>query len=176
MIKKLVILFLTIVISSCATQDVIQTPSDSKLVKDIDAFMTSWHQAASDSDFENYFKKMDSESMFMGTDSSENWAKQQFEDYSKPYFDKGETWNFKTLERNIYSNESKSMIWFDELLDTWMGVCRGSGVIELENAEFKIKQYVLSLTIPNEDIQRVIDAKRINDNRILEQLKSRLKS
>ena len=28
------------------------------------------------------------------------------------------------------------MFWFDELLDTWMGICRGSGVIIMENKEW----------------------------------------
>ena len=45
---------------------------------------------------------------------------------------------------------------FDELLDTWMGVCRGSGVIELVDKKLKIKHYVLSLTIPNDIIDDVI--------------------
>ena len=34
----------------------------------------------------------------------------------------------KTLERHIYTSKSGDFIWFDELLDTWMGACRGSGV------------------------------------------------
>ena len=55
-----------------------------------------------------------------------------------------------------------------------MGVCRGSGVIDFDNAEFKIEHYVLSLTIPNDDIQAVIDAKSKNDRIALEQLRSAL--
>ncbi len=51
------------------------------------------------------------------------------------------------------------MVWFDELLDTWMGTCRGSGVLEKNNKEWKIKQYVLSVTIPNDSIQKVIKLK-----------------
>ena len=44
-----------------------------------------------------------------------------------------------------------------------MGTCRGSGVLEKTNDSWKIKHYVLSVTIPNDDIQKVIDAKKKND-------------
>jgi len=174
MIKNAAILFLLLSVSSCATQNNIENVTEIEIIKNANAFMDSWHQAASDANFENYFGKMDTQSVFIGTDASENWTKQQFEAYSKPHFDKGDAWDFKTLERNIYINESKTLIWFDELLDTWMGVCRGSGVIDFDNAEFKIEHYVLSLTIPNDDIQAVIDAKSKNNRIALEQLRSAL--
>ena len=86
-------------------------------------------------------------------------VQKQFENFSKPYFDKGKAWDFKTIERNIYISKNKEVVWFDELLDTWMGTCRGSGVLEKNNTEWKIKQYVLSVTIPNDSIQKVIKLK-----------------
>jgi hypothetical protein len=46
-------------------------------------------------------------------------------------------------------NESKTLIWFDELLDTQMKLCRGSGVSMKVNNEWKILQYVLSIAVPN---------------------------
>jgi hypothetical protein len=52
------------------------------------------------------------------------------------------------------------MAWFDEVLDTWMGLSRGSGVIILTSDGWKIKHYVLSVTVPNEDIKAVIEAKK----------------
>jgi len=42
-----------------------------------------------------------------------------------------------------------------------MGVCRGSGVIEMVDEKLKIKHYVLSLTVPNDVIDEVI---KINSN------------
>jgi hypothetical protein len=40
--------------------------------------------------------------------------------------------------------------WFDEDLDTAnMGLCRGSGVLELRNGRWRILQYNLSIPIPN---------------------------
>jgi hypothetical protein len=41
--------------------------------------------------------------------------------------------------------------WFDEALDTPnMGPCRGSGVLVATTAGWKIAQYNLALTIPND--------------------------
>ncbi|WP_297805122.1 nuclear transport factor 2 family protein, partial [uncultured Polaribacter sp.] len=53
---------------------------------------------------------------------------------------------------------------FDELLATWMGTCRGSGVIEKKDKIWKIKHYVLSIEIPNNDVQTVIKAKKKSDS------------
>ena len=45
-----------------------------------------------------------------------------------------------------------------------MGTCRGSGVLEKRGKGWKIKQYVLSIEIPNDDVQAVILAKKKNDS------------
>ena len=129
--------------------------------ENIDIFLNDWHKAASKANYSDYFSKMDSISVFIGTDATENWSKNQFQKFSKPYFDDGKAWDFKTLERHIYTSKSGDFIWFDELLDTWMGVCRGSGVIEMVDEKLKIKHYVLSLTVPNDVIDEVI---KINSN------------
>ena len=99
--------------------------------------------------------------MYVGTDQSEVWTKEQFAAFAKPYFDRGKAWDFTPIERNMYFSETGKLIWFNETIDTWMGVCRGSGVLKITNEEpneFEIKQYVLSLTVPNEKIQNVINA------------------
>jgi hypothetical protein len=49
--------------------------------------------------------------------------------------------------------------WFDELLNTQMKICRGSGVLVKIGQEWKIKQYVLSMTIPNDNSNKVIELK-----------------
>ena len=102
--------------------------------------------------------------LFLLVDASENWTKKEFSDFSKPYFDKGKAWDFKTLERNIYVNTSGDFVWFDELLNTWMGTCRGSGVLEKKGKIWKIKYYVLSVSIPNDDVQKIIAVKKKSDS------------
>lgn len=167
---RLHFLILAVVVSffSCNHKKEIAPPQSNKaLKKTIHTFLDDWHKAASEANFEAYFSKMDSTSVFIGTDASENWTKKQFENFSKPYFDKGEAWNFVALERNIYMNDANNFIWFDELLETWMGTCRGSGVLEKKDRSWKIKQYVLSIEIPNADVQAVILEKRKSDSLFL---------
>ena len=163
--KKVVLLLVfTQFIISCATFHKPSVKEISEIKNDINAILNNWHLAASEANFDAYFGKMDSVSVFIGTDASENWTKKKFSEFSKPYFDKGKAWDFKTLERNVYANSSGNFVWFDELLNTWMGTCRGSGVLEKKGNEWKIKHYVLSVAIPNEDVKDVIAAKKKNDS------------
>ena len=155
--KPLLLLFVTLFLLHCKQQ--VPVAKDATIKKEVQAVVNNWHQAATDANFENYFSKMDSIAVFIGTDATENWTKKQFSNFSKPYFDKGKAWDLKTIERNIYISKNKDVVWFDELLDTWMGTCRGSGVLEKSNTQWKIKQYVLSVTIPNDSIQKVIKLK-----------------
>jgi len=137
----------------------------------VDTLLNNWHKDASEANFDQYMALMDSISVFIGTDANENWTKSQFAAFCKPHFEKGKAWDFKTLERNIYVSKTAEFVWFDELLDTWMGVCRGSGVLEKSNGCWKIKQYVLSVSIPNEDVRAVIEAKMETDSIFMVRIK-----
>lgn len=139
--------------------------------KAIHLVMDSWHEAAAKADFETYFGLMGEESVFIGTDAMENWQREAFAAFSKPYFDQGKAWAFEARERNVYISADGSFAWFDELLDTWMGTCRGSGVLEKMEDDWKIRHYVLSLTIPNEEIEPVISLKKSKDSLIQKQRK-----
>jgi hypothetical protein len=124
--------------------------------KELDSLLDTWHRAAAESDFNQYFNLMAADAVFVGTDASEVWTKDAFMNFSKPYFKEGNAWNFKKIKRNIYLDKTSQTAWFNETLDTWMGVCRGSGVMQYNNNQWKIKHYVLSLTVPNEKINKVI--------------------
>lgn len=137
----------------------------------INNLLENWHLNAAKANFESYFDAMSSESVFVGTDAAEVWNIQQFKDFSKPYFDKGNAWSFSAVERNIYLDSEGKIAWFDELLDTWMGVCRGSGVLKKKDSVWKIEHYVLSLTVPNENIQDVIQVNKEKDSLFLIHLK-----
>ena len=143
-----------------------------ELKQNIHTLLDNWHTAAAEANFENYFNAMDSKAVFVGTDASEVWSKDEFRKFSEPFFKKGKTWSFTSLKRNIYIHSSKKIAWFDEVLDTWMGVCRGSGVVEKVNEEWKIKHYVLSTTVPNEDIAPVIKIKQKRDSLFIHALKN----
>ncbi len=138
--------------------------------KEIGKILDSWHRAAGSADFCAYFNLMTSDAVFIGTDASENWQIEEFKAYAKPHFDKGKAWNFKAVERQIYVNDEGDYAWFDELLDTQMKLCRGSGVLRKESGDWKIAHYVLSLVIPNENVSEVILIKQEKDDRIIEEL------
>jgi ketosteroid isomerase-like protein len=123
----------------------------------INRTLDAWHKAAAEANFDAYFGMMTDDAIFIGTDPTENWNKKAFQTYSKPHFDKGKAWAFKTLgQRHIYFDTTGKTAWFDELLDTQMKICRGSGVLVKVGKEWKIKHYVLSMTIPNENTNEVI--------------------
>lgn len=149
-----------IIIMLCAGQLIAQ--QDDR--KGVDELINKWHKAASEADFETYFKILADDGVFIGTDASENWQNDDFRAFSKPYFDRGKAWSFTTIERNIYISESGNFAWFDELLDTRMEICRGSGVLQKEDGKWRIKHYVLSITIPNEDVDHVSELKKEKDS------------
>ena len=135
--------------------------------------LEKWHKAASDANFSEYFGLMTDTSIFIGTDPTENWSYQEFKAFAKPYFDKGKAWSFTTLERNIFINESNNVAWFDELLDTQMGICRGSGAIVKENdGNWKIQHYVLSIAIPNENVKEITALKKAFDTNLMTKLRA----
>lgn len=159
--KKIIFLLLFSCISFAQTKE----------KTEINLLLNNWHKAAAEAKFDDYFSYLDEESIFIGTDATENWNKKQFKDFAKPYFDKGRAWNFTALERHIYFDKSKNIAWFDELLNTQMKICRGSGVLIKVGKEWKIKHYVLSMTIPNDNTNDVIKIKAPIEDVLIEKLK-----
>lgn len=165
---KIVISFLTLFL--VCNSDLF---GQNKEIEKINAMLDNWHKAAAEGNFNNYFGAMTDDAIFIGTDPTENWNKIQFQAFAKPYFDKGKAWDFKPLERHIYFSKDNKTAYFDELLDTWMKICRGSGVLEKIDGQWKIKHYVLSMTIPNDDIDSVIKIIAPNEDAILKKLKTK---
>lgn len=155
---KLLLVF-TIVLFSCNGPETKEVVDISYIKDTVDKIINKWHQDASEANFDSYFSAIDSIAVIIGTDPTEYWTTEQYKDFCKRHFDKGKAWDFKPLERNIYVSKRADVVWFDELLDTWMGPCRGSGVLEKNNGEWKIKHYIFSVTVPNDNIYDVIDIK-----------------
>ena len=148
-----------------------QATSPRASIDSINKNIDAWHKDAANADFDSYFGAMTKDGVFIGTDAGENWQNSEFRDFAKPYFDKGKAWSFKVLDRNVYLSKSGKIAWFDELLDTHMGVCRGSGVVENVDGKWKIKHYVLSVTIPNEQLSEVTKLKKEKDSIIVSSYK-----
>lgn len=139
----------------------------------VNSTLDAWHKAAADANYNAYFALMADDAVFIGTDATENWNKKAFQVWAKPFFDKGKAWSFTALERHIYFDETGKTAWFDELLDTQMKICRGSGVMVKIGKKWKIKHYVLSMTIPNDNSNEVIKVKASLEDDMIKTLKSK---
>jgi ketosteroid isomerase-like protein len=146
-----------------------QTSEKEKINQTID----TWHKAAADVKFDAYFDLMADDAIFIGTDATENWIKKDFKIWAKPHFDKGKTWNFTALERHIFIDKTGTIAWFDELLNTQMKICRGSGVLVKVGNNWKIQHYVLSMTIPNDEVNAVTKIKAPIEDVLINKLKKK---
>jgi ketosteroid isomerase-like protein len=167
--NKIRIVLIVLILSGCKSMVDNQTVSKANINSTLD----DWHKAAAAANYDDYFNLMSDDAVFIGTDATENWNKKAFQAYSKPHFDKGKAWNFTTLERHIYFDKTGKTAWFDELLNTQMKICRGSGVLVKIGTEWKIKQYVLSMTIPNENSNEVIKVKSNLEDAMIRTLTSK---
>jgi len=122
----------------------------------LNTLIDNWHQAAAAADSKTFFDSMGDDCIYIGTDATERWNKKAFVTFAKPYFDKGKAWDFKPYDRDLHVTNDGKIAWFSELLTTWMGVCRGSGTLEKTPEGWKIQQYHLSVTVPNEIIKNFI--------------------
>lgn len=148
-----------------------QTAADKTTIASV---LDNWHVAAANGDGKAYFGAMTAESIFIGTDAAENWTLEAFKAFSKPYFDAGKAWDFKAVARNIYFSADGKTAWFDELLDTWMKLCRGSGVLlKQKDGSWKIAHYVLSVTAPNDHINEIVKIKQATEDAYLATIKAR---
>ena len=120
---------------------------------EIDNMMNAWHNAAATADENVFFGSMTEDCIYIGTDKSERWLRDELKAWSAEYFERDKAWDFKTIERQIHMSDDGNLAWFNETLDTWMGVCRSSGVVALVDGEWKLKHYHLSMTVPNDMVK-----------------------
>jgi hypothetical protein len=123
--------------------------SDAAFRQQVNAFVDRWHDDAANTRPE-YFDKIAPQGVYIGTDKTEVWTRDQFKAWAKPYWDKKKAWAFTAQKRNVYFSPDKKYVWFDEQLNTQMGTCQASGVLRNTGTGFLIEHYQLSLAVPNE--------------------------
>jgi hypothetical protein len=125
--------------------------------QNLDALIDNWHLYATQSNLKEYFGLMSEDFVFLGTAPGERWSKTEFNSFCQPYFDKGKTWDFKSTDRNWKYTADSTVAFFDENLITWMGGCRGSGILKKENEnDWKLIYYNLTVLIENEKMKKFI--------------------
>ena len=81
----------------------------------------------------------------------------EFRAYAKDAFEHKRTWEFVPSERKLTVEKGLKYAWFDEQLDTWMGPCRGSGVLVNDGEGWKIEQYNLTVLVPNDKMNDFLE-------------------
>jgi hypothetical protein len=122
--------------------------ADATFRQQINTFMDQWHKDAANAD-PAYFDKMAPNGIYIGTDKTEIWTREQFKVWAKPFFDRKKAWSFTAIKRNVYFSADKNYAWFDEQLNTQMGICQASGIIRRTATGLEIEHYQLSLAVPN---------------------------
>ena len=122
--------------------------SQTETIQKLNQFIDGWHDDAAHARLA-YFDKMTADAVYIGTDQSERWTRDEFKIWAKPAFSRPGAWAFTVINRHIAMTEDQSVLWFDEQLQTKMGVCQASGVVRQTAVGFKIAHYQLSLTVPN---------------------------
>ena len=138
-------------LSALAASGRSQTPDGVFAQGAIGGVLDAWHAAAAAANEEKYFSYFAPDAVFLGTDATERWTRDEFRKWAHPYFAKGKAWTFKATSRWISFAPDRTVAWFDETLDTPnLGPCRGSGVLVATDKGWKIAQYNLSIPIPND--------------------------
>ena len=122
----------------------------------ITAVIDDFHDAAAQADEARYFGHFAEDGVFLGTDATERWDVAAFRAYAHPHFEKKKAWSFRAIRRAVTVDASGAVAWFDEDLATPnLGPARGSGVLVKRGAEWKLSQYNLAITVPNERFDAV---------------------
>lgn len=170
-LQLLLVVFSSGLVFSCSQKtETAATPTAAEIAeskKQIAAMLDSFNVAAANADYNRYFNFYTEDATFNGTDATENWDKVAFKAWSKPFFDKKKAWSFTAIKRNIYFGKYADIAWFEELLNTQMKICRGSGVVVKQGNEWKVQQYVLSTTVPNTKLDTVISIKTREEDSLI---------
>jgi ketosteroid isomerase-like protein len=131
----------------------------------IGSMLDDFHAAAAHADEKRYFAHFTDDAVFLGTDATERWTRDEFLAYAHPRFATGTAWAFHAVGRHINVASDGSVAWFDESLATErLGPARGTGVVVKQHGEWRVAQYSLSITIPNErfaGVKELLDQKTI---------------
>jgi ketosteroid isomerase-like protein len=116
--------------------------------------LDAYHAAAAAGNWEAYFALMSDDGVFLGTDASERWPKEEFRAYAGNH----RGWVYLPTDRHINVTPDGNSAWFDEILSSEsFGTTRGTGVLIKTASGWKISQYHLTIPIPNPLARQLTD-------------------
>ncbi len=121
----------------------------------------AYHDAASHASLEDYIGRMAPTGVFLGTDATERWTRDEFRAFCEPYFSEGRGWTYVPTQRHIQISRGGKTAWFDETLtNESYGTLRGTGVLTRKNGDWFIEQYSLTFLVPNVIAKEVVSSIR----------------
>ncbi|CAN5328006.1 hypothetical protein BH10PSE1_BH10PSE1_01720 [soil metagenome] len=127
---------------------------------EVAAVLDRLNAASTAADGPAYFALFAPDARFVGTDASEHWSLSEFRPLYEPYFAQGKGWSYPATDRTITVApiDCRCIAWFEEkLTNASYGETRGSGVMRLIDGQWKIEQYVLSFSVPNDVSKTVVE-------------------
>ena len=127
------------------------------IVGELSVLLDDFHDAATKGDEERYFQILVDDAVFLGTDATERWTGTEFRSFAMPYFERGPAWTYVPVSRHVTMGPNGALAWFDEVLDNEAyGECRGSGVLQLREGQWVLRQYNLTIPVPNDLARGVV--------------------
>ena len=123
--------------------------TDAEVIARVNAFVDEWHADAAAAR-PAFFDKMAPEGIYIGTDRSERWTREELREWSRKYFARPSAWAFTPLVRHVALGPERRVAWFDEQLASGMGTLQSTGVLRAKGEGFEIVHYQLSMAVPNE--------------------------
>lgn len=124
---------------------------------EVSAVLDDFHHAAAIGDADRYFAILPLDAVYLGTDGSERWTGTQFRQYASSYFRRGSAWTYLCLQRSVNVDLDGEIACFDETFDhPSYGECRGSGVMRKRNGAWVLRQYHLTVPVPNDVTRQVV--------------------
>lgn len=121
--------------------------------------LDDFHDAAANADEARYFAILPDDAVFLGTDGTERWTGTEFRAFATRYFERESAWTYVTLRREVNVEPGDTIAWFDESFDNEAyGECRGSGVMAKRDGKWVLRQYHLTVPVPN-DVTREVAAR-----------------
>ena len=118
---------------------------------DVARALDDFHDAAANADEDRYFALLPDDAVFLGTDGTERWTGAAFRRFAMPYFQRASAWTYVTIARAVEVAQGGDVAWFDEALDNASyGECRGSGVLVRRDGRWVLRQYNLTIPVPND--------------------------
>jgi hypothetical protein len=139
---------------ACAPPAPPPASTDAEFRTRVNAFVDEWHQDAAHAR-PAYFDKIAADGIYIGTDKTERWTREAFREWARPQFARPVAWAFTPLHRNVSFTPDRQIVWFDEQVQSSMGILQATGVIRPTSSGFEIVHYQLSIAVPNEVIPEV---------------------